>query len=49
MAKKKKSAAGFSFGSIFLMIGKSNITSEHVAQFAAVAKDRILGCATYGK
>jgi hypothetical protein len=31
------------------MIGNSNITNEHVPQFAAVANDNMLGCATSGK
>lgn len=49
IAKKKNKAAGFSFGSHFLIIGNKNIINEQDNQFAPVAIDNILGCATYGK
>jgi len=49
IAKKKNIAAGFFPGRTYLMIGNKRITKAQDAQFAAVASDSILGCATSGK
>lgn len=47
--KNKKRIDGFFSGSKSLRIGNKSKTSEHVAQFAAVANDNIFGCATSGR
>jgi hypothetical protein len=41
--KNKNNNAGLFPGSIFLSIGKNSKIAEHVAQFEAVANDKIFG------